>query len=105
RAEAFTQMPIRWERAFGGLSSTTNPLGRGIDKEPDDKGVEVAWLPNVEHADDRVALPGDRPKPAGFAPISPAWEPRNKRQGTRDQRWAMFRAPLLPKDFDPRFYN
>ena len=33
------------------------------------------------------------------------WEPRLGRQGTRDQRWAMFRAPLPPQDFDPRFAN
>lgn len=105
RAQPFTSLSLRWERAFGGLSYAENPLGRGAEPAPDDAGNLVHALPNVEYADRRVADLKDRPPPAGLGPIAPTWEPRLRRQGTRDQRWAMFRAPLPPKDFDPRSYN
>lgn len=104
RTEPFVSVPIRWERAFGGMSFPDNPLGRGIDAVPTDGG-SIRYLPNIEYFDKHVVDPKDRPPPAGLGPISPSWEPRRKRQGTRDQRWAMFRAPLAPQDFDPRFYN
>jgi hypothetical protein len=105
RPLAFERMPMRWERAFGGLSLQVNPLGRGGEAEPDEAGGSIWRLPNVEYLDKLVTRPEDRPPPAGFGPISPMWQPRLKRQGTRDQRWAAFRAPLAPKDFDPLCHN
>lgn len=105
RTQPFESMPIRWERAFGGLSSPHNPLGRGIEPWPDDAGKLIHYLPNIEPREKRVADPAERPPPVGLGPISPMWEPRLSQQGTRDQRWAMFRAPLPPKNFDPRFFN
>jgi hypothetical protein len=104
RTEPFERVPIRWERAFGGMSYEANPLGRGIDAWPEPAGP-TRWLPNVEYVEERVGDPAERPRPAGFGPVSPAWQPRAKRQGTRDQRWSLFRAPLPPVDFDPRFFN
>jgi hypothetical protein len=101
----FTVMPLRWELAFGGMSFLQNPLGRGIDPVPDDAGKPVPYLPCIEYPDSRIATPKDRATPAGFGPIAASWLPRSKQQGTRDQRWALFRAPLPPKDFDPGFYN
>lgn len=101
----FESMPLRWERAFGGLSFSANPLGRGAEPAPDDSGKVVHALPNIEYLDKRIADIKDLPPPAGVGPISPMWSPRVEKQGTRDQRWAMFRAPLPPKDFDPAFYN
>jgi hypothetical protein len=103
--EPFEAMPIRWERAFGGLAIPENPLGRGAEPEEDDDGRVVHALPNVEYFEARVQAPGDRPRPAGFGPIAPDWQPRRGYQGTRDQRWAMKRAPLPPRDFDPRFHQ
>jgi hypothetical protein len=105
RTSPFVTMPLRWELAFGGMSFAANPLGRGIEPVPDDNGTPVPYLPNIEYANSRMTDPKDRPLPAGLGPIAPSWEPRNKQQGTRDQRWAMFRAPLPPKDFSPAFYN
>ena len=105
RTQPFQSMPIRWERAFGGMNLPVNPMGRGIEPWPDESGRSIHYLPNIEYLDKRVENLKDRPPPAGFGPISPMWEPRVGRQGTRDQRWATFRAPLPPKDFDPLFYN
>ncbi len=105
RPQPFQNLPVRWERAFGGMNLPVNPMGRGIEPWPDEAGRPIHHLPNIEYLDKRVENLKDRPPPAGFGPISPMWEPRVGRQGTRDQRWATFRAPLPPKDFDPLFYN
>lgn len=98
----FVTMPLRWERAFGGLSSDRNPMGRGIDPWIEPDGRKLYYLPNIESLASPVRSRSDQPAPAGFAPISPYWQPRLQRQGTRDQHWATFRAPLPPHDFDPR---
>lgn len=100
----FSTLPIRWERAFGGLADPKNPLGRGLDPWPTASGP-VHYLPNVEAPTALVQRAEDRPPAAGFGAISPQWSPRRDFQGTRDQRWAMFRAPLPPEDFSPLFYQ
>lgn len=96
----FVTLPLRWERAFGGLSVPENPTGRGIDPCPAPEGKKQLFLPNIEYPAHRVKSPLDRPAPAGFAPVSPNWQPRLRRLGTRDLRWATFVAPLPPEDYD-----
>jgi hypothetical protein len=98
----FSRMPLRWERAFGGLSHPDNPFGRGIDSQTDADGKRRLYLPNIEAADRRVRTRDDRPSPAGFSPVSPVSASRLAFQGTRDQHWATFRAPLPPADYDAR---
>ncbi len=102
--QPFEQMPLRWERAFGSLASPENPMGRGVDPTAPELGSDVS-LPNVEYPECRVTAPTDRPRPAGFGPVAPHWQPRAQRNGTRDQRWAAFRAPLPPVDYDARCQN
>ncbi len=41
----------------------------------------------------------------GFGFTSPHWQPRAKYAGTYDEVWNKTRKPLLPKDFDLRFFN
>src|SRR6185437_14727871 len=94
RTAPFTVMPIRWELAFGGMTFPQNPLGRGMEPIPDDEGRPIPYLPCIEYPDSLMTEPKDRPVPAGFGPIPPSWLPRSRQQGTRDQRWALFRAPL-----------
>jgi hypothetical protein len=48
---------------------------------------------------------GDSPAPAGFGFVSADWEPRARYAGTYDEAWSQERKPLLPKDFDRRFFN
>jgi hypothetical protein len=43
--------------------------------------------------------------PAGFGFIAGDWQPRLALAGTYDEAWTKKRAPLLPKDFDRRFFN
>lgn len=104
-AQAVAQVPLRWEYSFGGLSDARNPLGLGIDPLPDEKDPTRIPLPQIEYPEDRFHKPGDRPRPANFAPVPPRFAERRNKQGTRDQRWANFRAPLPPKDYDPSVHN
>jgi hypothetical protein len=97
----FTRVPLRWERAFGGLAHPENPLGRGMDIAPDFDGMMRLYLPNIEDPSHRVTSREDRPEPVGFAPVPAHAASRMALQGTRDQRWALFRAPLPPLDYDP----
>jgi hypothetical protein len=98
------QLPLRWEYSFGGLDDPRNPLGLGIDPEPGEKPPCI-HLPLIEYPDDSFRSPGDRPRPANFAPVPPRFSERRLKLGTRDKRWATFRAPLPPKDFDPSVHN
>ncbi len=98
----FTAIPLRWERAFGGLDVAENPMGRGIEPWIAEDGRKLFYLANIEAPDRPVRDQGQRPKPVCFAPVSPQWQPRLGRLGTRDQHWATFVAPLPPRDHDPR---
>lgn len=97
----FTQMPLRWERAFGGLNLAENPMGRGIEPWTAEDGRKFLYLANIERPDLPIRGHDHLLPPVCFAPISPNWQPRFGREGTRDQHWATFVAPLRPRDYDP----
>ena len=69
------------------------------------RDVDGTPLPNFERADDRVRDPDDRPAPAPVGFVAPGWTPRAGLAGTYDQAWTETRSPLLPTDFDPRFFD
>lgn len=105
----FVTKPINYEHAFGGTvvdprdpaKSTredANPVGIGLDGSVDRP------LPNVMYAGDTVR-PRARMRPAGFGPIASYWAPRVKRAGTYDAAWEATRQPLVPIDFDDRFFQ
>jgi hypothetical protein len=111
--QAFTKMPLIYERAFGGVDRNSahpdrdwewrNPVGTGFAVTRDNlKGVA---LPNIEYPDERVTNWKDRPRPAGFGPIGAHWQPRARFAGTYDDVWMKDRQPLLPKDFDDKFFQ
>jgi len=99
--QPFARMPLRWERAYGGLNNPRNPLGRGIDPWPGEDGRKFFYLPNIEGPKSQPLRFGEAMPTFGFGPISPQWQPRFAREGTRDQHWANFVAPLPPDDYDP----
>ena len=112
----FEKVPLVWERAFGGLDQISgrepklvgegrNPVGVGYCHAGGQKKVEGMLLPNVEDPRQVIKAPTDRPTPAGFGPVCPHWEPRRNFAGTYDAAWLESRAPYLPKDFDPRFFQ
>lgn len=113
--EPWERMPLRWELSWGGVAPQApgddgapevelrNPIGRGL---PGRHGpVEGQPLPNFEDPRALIQRPEDRPKPVGFGPITPTWMPRRAYAGTYDEAWTTGRAPYLPQDFDPRFFQ
>ena len=80
-------------------------LDRGGLVGADEGDIAGRPLPNIEDPEQLIARPADRPAPAGLAPIPPAWQPRRGWAGTYDAAWQARRAPYLPLDFDPRFFN
>ncbi len=114
--QPFERMPLVWERAFGGTDGTEgaepqihacdrNPLGRGFRVDGGRKPLDGMQLPNLEDPSHLIESWEDRPPPAGFAPICPHWQPRRSYAGTYDEPWQKQRAPFLPEDFDPRFFQ
>jgi uncharacterized protein YjbI with pentapeptide repeats len=93
----FTAMPLTYENAFGGPSWAPNPAG---------KGVGTAELPNVELAGSRVHGRADRPAPAGFGPLNPAWPQRAGKLGKEyGEAWRKQRAPFYAVDFDWSYFS
>lgn len=110
------RVPLMWERAFGGLDwmavdpsehgmERRNPVGVGYRKTVKGAHIEGAPLPNLEDPRALIGDPTDTPPPAGFGFIGPHWEPRAHYAGTYDEAWQQARMPLLPTDFDRRFFN
>jgi hypothetical protein len=106
--EPFVTMPIRYERAFGGIDPVSgareprNPVGIGFAEAA--ARLVGTPAPNVEAPGAPIASWKDRPAPAGFGPVARTWAPRLAFAGTYDRAWQEERAPLVPADFDPRFY-
>lgn len=113
--QPFERMPLVYERAFGGWDRTSadpaehefdprNPVGVGFVSK---RGVvrEGTPLPNLENPYEPIGGPTDRPQPVGFGFIGAHWQPRARLAGTYDAQWESERMPLLPADFDTRFYN
>lgn len=112
----FREMPLVYERAFGGRDQSTenrkyweaeqrNPVGVGFRAKHSAAPIDGAPLPNLEDPGALIRHAGDRPPPAGFGTIARDWLPRLSLAGTYDEDWQTSRAPLLPEDFDPRFHN
>lgn len=111
----FEKIPLIYELAFGGWDRSNpdpdkhifdprNPVGVGFGY-PNDKTNEPLQLPSIEDPNYPWKRIGDRPPPAGFGFISPHWQPRASFAGTYDKKWDETRKPLLPLDFDRRFFN
>jgi hypothetical protein len=114
--EPFLVMPITYDRAFGGVDANhqdpaehaafmPNPVGRGYHKHIKCEWVDGAPLPSTEGLDAPVAQPSGRYVPQSFGPVGRGWEPRLRLAGTYDQHWLDKHFPLLPPDFDQRYYQ
>jgi hypothetical protein len=109
----FESMPLVWERAFGGvhrngdkvLAEERNPVGCGFSGGRSAADMQDLAVPNLEDPAAPLQQIGQSPTPACLAPIAPSWLPRRAFAGTYDERWQRARAPYLPDDFDPRFFQ
>ncbi len=61
--------------------------------------------PQIEAVDTPVTAPQQNAIPQGLSPIARWWAPRISYQGNYDDPWQTTRAPLLPTDFDSRYYQ
>jgi len=102
--EPFTTFPLSYEHAYGGTKYDKNTRGMGMDPV-DVFGEQRMPLPNIEHPDKLMSSEGDRPEPAGFAPLDIMWQQRAKRAGTYDQKWIEQQAPNYPLDIDWNYFN
>jgi hypothetical protein len=109
----FEKMPLTYERAYGGRDETgddpkkhtwevRNPVGAGFAAHS--RNLADKPLPNVEDPGHLVGLLSMHTRPAGFGAIASHWQPRVKWGGTYGEKWLKERQPLLPEDFDERFY-
>jgi hypothetical protein len=111
--QPFEAMPLVWERAFGGVHRTgdqvqaeeRNPVGCGFAGGRSASDMQGLAVPNLEDPTAPLQQIGQASQPACLAPIAPAWLPRRAFAGTYDARWQRTRAPYLPDDFDPRFFQ
>jgi hypothetical protein len=109
----FAKMPLVYERAFGGIDTRSknperdwdwrNPVGTGFAVSRDN--LAQMPLPNIEYPNELISSWKDRPRPAGFGPIASHWQPRVGFAGTYDDTWMKERQPLLPRDFDDRYFQ
>ena len=102
--------PLRYDFVFGGSASLPgepnsferdphNPLGRGFALAPESLlGKEAHRL----EPEQPMGLP---PSAGCFAPIDVNWEPRRSFMGSYDDPWSTTRAPIPPRDRDPRFHS
>ena len=116
RTAALEPVPLTWENAFGGsdetrstpgacAAETRNPVGTGFGKPLRSTAIALR-LPNIEDPNQLISGDGavvshraasvSRRRTGSLAPALP---------GTYDEAWNSTRKPLLPADFDRRFFN
>lgn len=108
-AETPTAVPVDYRRSWGDLGigeaagdpAPFNPLGV---RRP---GGEAQSYPmaQIEQPQEDYSDPSTVRSFQGFAPIPPFWRDRQQFAGTYDDQWLKDRHPLLPEDFDYRFYQ
>jgi hypothetical protein len=114
--ELFDRIPLKYEYAYGGVDAShpdqrfhereaRNPVGRGFIAKQSGREVGDVLLPNIEDPRSLIKTSEDRPQPAGFGWIGRYWKPRVDYAGTADAKWIETRAPLLPEDFNDRYFN
>ncbi len=112
--QSVTNVPLINEKAFGGQDLTPadkkhqaceprNLLGIGVIAKHSQ--LEEVALPNLEDPQQLIQSPSDRPQPVGMGFISPDCQPRLGYSGTYDKHWEKTRLPMLPADFDRKFFN
>ncbi len=116
RPAPFERLPLAYERAAGGTDDSPadagdhahevrNPVGVGFRARRSRRAVDATTLPNFERPETLIKTPDDRPPPAPVGFVAPGWAPRASFAGTYDAAWSESRSPLLPTDFDPRFFD
>ena len=113
----FSQMPITYDRAFGGPGEASqddpaltnayapNPVGVGYFRRARDSDVFVKPLPNTHETNDPVTSPNGAYRPMSFGPVGRNFAARIPLAGTYDQKWIDQVFPFLPSDFQNDYYQ
>ncbi|MCX8101688.1 MAG: DUF2169 domain-containing protein [Geminicoccaceae bacterium] len=112
----FTSMPVRLDRAFGGVDDAdpeeaqppawaANPFGRGWHRVKNQGRIAGRPLPNLEYPGEPVTVPWGDYRPAGLGLLPRSVPQRLRYGGTYDQRWLEEVFPFLPADFDERYHQ
>jgi uncharacterized protein YjbI with pentapeptide repeats len=103
----FTQMPLTWDRAYGGVGHPANPEGRGYTRNPLAAllGRNHGDMPNIEDPSRRVRAPSRRYAPVGFGQLDVGWMPRRQWIGSYGRRWRSESYPGLADDTHAEFFN
>jgi hypothetical protein len=112
----FTEMPVSYDRAFGGADRYSedesehdaylpNPVGRGWHKHLKNAWVDGMPLPNIEAIGEGVSFPTDKRTPVALGPLGRGWPQRARYAGTYDDAWLADVFPFLSADFDQRYYQ
>jgi len=110
RPKPFLEMPMTWEHTYGGWDRDgdkeewvpSNPAGKGfaIDRSHLDGTIAPNWeYPSAPYRGSRSG------RPAAFGPVAQHWQPRVQYGGTYDEQWQQTRDPLVPADFDRRYFR
>lgn len=116
RSTPFTQLPITYDRAFGGADKdvkkpdkvetyTKNPIGVGFYPLARKKALIGKPLPNTCEIGKMVTKRKGKYEPMSFGFIGRNVPPRPSFAGTYDQAWLDTRAPFWPDNFDYRYFQ
>lgn len=97
----FVEKDIDYSCAIGG--GIRNRIGGGIASSTDE--LLKQRVPSVFYPNEDWSATGAKLRVAGFGPLPPFFESRQKLAGTFDEDWIDNRKPLLPQDFSQKFYQ
>jgi hypothetical protein len=113
--ENLVSLPVRYEFAVGGvvgegdraLFAPVNPAGCGwYDREMlKTVGNDVLRAPQIDSITQQVTRIDGSALPEGFGFWGRGWPKRIEYSGTADNAWLANRHPLLPQNFDMRYWN
>lgn len=100
---ALSRLSLDWQHAYGAKEYPDNPEGIGYIAEPEK--AEGLPLPQIEDPRTPLRAPGEKLTPTSLLPLPPQSSERMAFLGTCDERWAKQRAPFLPLNTDPRWFD
>lgn len=114
--EPFAQMPISYDRAYGGAdwnedqpdkvaTYAQNPVGTGYHPIRRHSALAGKLLPNTAEGGNPISDVKGRYRPMSFGPVGRNFFPRYKHAGTYDQSWLDNEAPFWPADFSYAYFQ
>ncbi|UUM32456.1 DUF2169 family type VI secretion system accessory protein [Vibrio japonicus] len=97
----FIEKDIDYSCSIGG--DIRNRIGGGIASS--NRELLKQKVPSIFYPREDWNATGSRVRVAGFGPVPPFFESRQKLAGTFDEEWLENRKPMLPLDFDKQFYQ